>query len=223
MLARVADSVPATTIYVRLKAGLLSKTYKGDVMTGDNINPTSISLTGSVRLIDTYTFTNDVATTAATTPPAANITVGTSNGATAGVISYTDAANNTSNYLKIYGVGSSGNGTGVLNLDLFPANSADYSVTWKQAVLDPTKQYKNGVLLRGSGTGGYTQGMMQGYYFNAFNNSGTNSTTFRIYKSTASGIGSAFASGGATLPLAANTPVLVSGIGFGYVCYEPEI
>lgn len=207
-IARVADSIPSTNIYARLKTGLTNNTYEGNIVVEDADDSVMVSLSGSVTLEETYTFTGDPATTSAQDPPAANVSVGTGNGITAGVIAYTDAQNNTGNYLKVYGVGSSGNGTGVLNLDLFPSNSTDYSVTWKQAVPDSTLQYKNGVLLRGSGTGGYTQGIMQGYLFNASNGS-PSSIAFRIFKSTSTGIGSPLVSTtvSSTLHISNNTPV----------------
>ena len=208
VLPRVADSLAATNVFVRLKAGLLTNIYKGDILIGDSENSIKVALSGGVRLLKMYTFTDDVPTTAPTVPPAANVTIGAGNDATAGVISYTDAGGNTSNFLKVYGVGTSANGTAVLDLNLFPADAADYSVTWKQAVPDSTKQYKNGVLLRGSGVGGYTLGIKQGYLFNASNGS-PSSIAFRIFKSTASGIGSAMVSTtvNSNLRIANNKPV----------------
>lgn len=205
-LNKVDDSIATTDIYVRLKSGLPYGKYIGDVTIGSEIS-TKISLKGEVTQTTVYNFTNDAATTTAANPPANNITIGAGNGATAGVVSFTDANSNTSNYLKIYGTGASSNATGVLDLNLFPTNAVDYSVTWKQVLSDATKQYKNGVVLRASGSGGYTQGIKQGYFFNAFNNNGANVTMFRIYKSTASGVISAFNYTSAIIALESNKPI----------------
>lgn len=212
-LVRVADSIPATTLYVRLKTGLLTNTYKGSLTIGDNDNTIKVALSGVVTLVKVYTFTNDVASTSAQTPPAADITVAPSNGATAGVVSYTDSNGNTSNYLKAYS-GGVRNATAALNLDMFPSNAPDYAVTWKQVIAAPGtgKEYKNGVLLRGTepagtATTGYVQGLKQGYLFIVYN-PGTANAQFRIYKSTtATGLSTLVNSSPATLVPAANQPL----------------
>lgn len=142
-------------------------------------------LTGGVKLMKVYTFADDAATTSASTPPDANITVGQDNGATAGVVSYTDAQGNTSNYLKAYS-GGVRNATAALDMNLLPTDATDCSVTWKQVIAGPAagRDYKNGVLLKGNdpvgtATTGYVQGMKQGYLFIAYNVGVTN-TSFRI-------------------------------------------
>ncbi len=211
-LTRVADSIPATTLYARLKAGLPTNTYKGSLTIGDNDNTIKVALTGRVSLLKVYTFTDDVASTSAQTPPAANIMVGPANGATAGVVSYTDANGNTGNYLKAYS-GGVRNATAALNLDLFPSNATDYTVTWKQAIAAPGtgKEYKNGVLLRGTepagtATTGYVQGLKQGYLFIVYN-PGTANAQFRIYRSTATGLTTLVNASPATLVPVANQPL----------------
>lgn len=189
IMSPVGDSIPSTTVYVRLKSGLISNIYKGNVTITDGENLVKVSVSGSVTLQKAYTFTEDTPDTVASNPPAANITVGTDNGATAGVAAHTDNSGNTSNYLKIYS-GGARNATGALNLNLFPTDASNYSVTWKQLIEAPGtgKEYKNGVLLRGTApegtaTTGYVQGLKQGYLFIVYN-SGTSTPQFRIYKST---------------------------------------
>ncbi|MDI3320864.1 glycoside hydrolase family 98 domain-containing protein [Pinibacter soli] len=188
-LSPVNDSLPAAAVYVRLKSGLSSGIFKAAVTATDGENVVNISVSGSVTLQKIYSFTDDVAGIAPTDPPAANITTGTSNGATAGVVSRTDLSG-TSNYLKAYS-GGARNATGALNLDLFPTDASNYSVSWKQVLEAPAagKEYKNGVLLRGTNpagtaTTGYVQGLKQGYVFIVYN-SGVSSPQFRIYRSTA--------------------------------------
>jgi hypothetical protein len=136
-----------------------------------------------------YDFTSDAVGTSATTPPALNMAIGTSNGATAGVVSYTDANSTTSNMFRAYSSGER-NGTGVVDLGLFPTTSTDYSITWKQCVGTSAKDYKVGVLLRGGNTvatttTGYVAGMRQGYLFIVYTANGatTPHTEFRIYNS----------------------------------------
>jgi hypothetical protein len=211
-LTRVADSIPVTTLYIRLKAGLVTNTYKGNLTISDNDTTVTVVLTGRVSVLKVYTFTDDVATTSAQTPPAANITVGLANGATAGVVSYTDVNGNTSNYLKAYS-GGVRNATAALSLDLFPSSSTDYTVTWKQAIVAPGagKEYKNGVLLRGTepagtATTGYVQGLKQGYLFIVYN-PGTANAQFRIYRSTTSGLSMLVNASPATLVPVANKPL----------------
>ena len=139
-----------------------------------------------------YDFTSDQARTTSSTPPATDITIGTGSSARAGVVSYTDNNNSTSNMLKVYNGGSNSNGTGVMNLDKFEDESTDYSVTWKQYILSSTDSYKNGVVLRGdkdnvgNSSKGYAPGLMTGYVFIAYNNTSAGNTEFRIYTSTES-------------------------------------
>ncbi|OJU54422.1 MAG: hypothetical protein BGN96_13145 [Bacteroidales bacterium 45-6] len=189
----VAGAVVPTTVYARLKSGLSINTYSGNIsITSTGTSPSTVSLNGSVNPLVTsrsYNFTNDMATTYATTPPALNVAIGQSNGATAGVVSYTDATSTTSNMLKPYS-GGKRNITGVIDLSLFSSKSTDYSVTWKQCLGSAGADRKFGVLLRGDATKigddatGYVQGMMQGYVFIVYSKSGGGSE-FRIYRSTA--------------------------------------
>jgi hypothetical protein len=177
-----------TIIYVRLKTGLTANTYSGDITIASSIATNkTISLNGVVNTDKVYTFSTDVASTIASAPPAANMTIGSGNGATAGVVSYTDAGSLTSNCFKAYGVTGSNNNSGVVDLGLFPSNATDYSVTWKEYI--GTSDYKVGVLLRGNSpvgtaSSGYTQGLMQGYVFIIYNVNSTPHSEFRIYKST---------------------------------------
>src|SRR5690606_6638580 len=95
--------------------------------------------------------------------------------------------NQTSNTLRAYS-GGNRNSTGIVDLNLFPDNATDYSVTWKQNVGSNT-DYKVGMLLRGNdpvgtATTGYVQGIKQGYLFITYRNLGTSRTEFRIYPST---------------------------------------
>lgn len=95
---------------------------------------------------------------------------------------------NTTNVLHPLVFGASN--TGVADLDNFPTNIADYSVTWKEYITTGSTIYKKGVVLRGTGQSGYTvgtapavvvTGLKQGYYFMTQNNA-SGSVTFRILK-----------------------------------------
>jgi hypothetical protein len=104
------------------------------------------------------------------------------------VVSYTDANSVASNMFRPYS-GGQRNATGAVNLDLFPDDATDYSVTWKQHIGTAGIEYKTGVLLRGdtenygTATTGYVQGLMQGYLFIIYHTG--SSSQFRIYRSTA--------------------------------------
>lgn len=195
ILAPVDGVVASTPILVRLKSGLsVGVKNESITVTSQNTSNSEITLSGEVTpqlIFKKYDFTNDVASTTATTPPAINATIGAGNSATAGVVSYTDVNNLTGNVLKPYGVGQR-NATGVIDLSAFSDSGTDYSVTWKQYIGSDTSQYKVGVLLRGDNTKvgdattGYVQGIKQGYLFIIYN-TGT-SSEFRIYKSTSSGL-----------------------------------
>ncbi|MEI6948160.1 glycoside hydrolase family 98 domain-containing protein [Paraflavisolibacter sp. H34] len=190
-LSQTADSVPATPVYVRMKAGLPSGSYTGTLsLSTAGAAQVHVSLAGSVKLQKAYTFTADAATTGAANPPAANITVAAGNTATAGVVDYTDAGGATGNRFRAYS-GGQRNATGAMDLNLFPADATDYSVTWKQSVGTANTDYKAGVLLRGSGeagtaTTGYVQGLRQGYLFIVYtaNGQATKHSEFRVYRST---------------------------------------
>jgi hypothetical protein len=137
-----------------------------------------------------YDFSKDAVVTVGSSTPAANAVISSPNIAAAGVVSYTDAANATSNVLRAFSGGQRG-GTGVIDLSLFPAKAKNYSVSWKQYSGDIAIDYKVGVILRGSTPSddenvGYVPGMMQGYAFVVFSNptSPKPHTEFRIYKST---------------------------------------
>ncbi|MBP6609881.1 MAG: hypothetical protein KA206_02215 [Paludibacter sp.] len=90
-----------------------------------------------------YDFDKDVVVTVGSSTPAKDIVISSPNIATAGVVSYTDAANAASNVLRAFSGGQRG-GTGVIDLNLFPAKAKNYSVTWKQYSGDITKDYKVG-------------------------------------------------------------------------------
>jgi glucuronoarabinoxylan endo-1,4-beta-xylanase len=190
-LGMIKGKVDTATIYVRLKEGLAEGTYSGNIEVSSNAAPGKvIALSGTVNATRTYNFNADAAATAATTPPAEGITVASGNGATAGVVSYSDITANTSNRFRAY-TGGNRNVTGVMDLGWFPNNATDYAVTWKEAV-GSNADYKVGVLLRGNApagttTTGYVQGMMQGYLFIAYTAKGSANpaTQFRIYPSTA--------------------------------------
>jgi hypothetical protein len=193
-LPQIAGKIVSTPVYVRLKSGLTAgNNYTGEITLNSNSVPTqSLVLSGTVApqsITGIYDFTSDAATYSAGTPPALNTSVAQDNGATAGVVSYTDASSVTSNVLKPYS-GGQRNATGVINLGLFSGKGADYSVTWKQYVAGG-KDYKVGVLLRGDASKigdastGYVQGLMQGYLFIAYTKA-SGGSEFRIYKSTSS-------------------------------------
>lgn len=186
------DATQATTIYVRAAEGAQIGTYESVItLTSKYASKRTVNAKVVVTpaiYTTSYDFEEDAAKTTASTPPATDVKVATGNTATAGVVSYSSSQSPMSNMLRIYGA-SSRNGTGILNLTRFTQKSTDYNVTWRE-VKTSTVSLKAGVLLRGNphspGTSsiGYTQGMMNGYYFCAYNN-GSN-TEFRIYKSTSS-------------------------------------
>ncbi|RYE07590.1 MAG: hypothetical protein EOP51_33805, partial [Sphingobacteriales bacterium] len=183
-----------STIYVRLKSALAESLYTGNLSISSSTAVNKIiALSGFVSWNRIYDFSGDIATTSAAsgTTPALNITNGSTNTATAGVVSYTDASQVASNRFRAYTSGQR-NATGVMNLNLFPSDATDYSVTWKQSIGTAAVDYKVGVLLRGTNpvgdaTNGYVQGLMNGYVFLAYtaNGAATKHSEFRIYRSTA--------------------------------------
>lgn len=206
-------TIASTPIYVRMKAGLSVGDKTGTIIVKSNALEQQVALVGKVYPVPVfvkYDFTNDVATTAATTPPASYVSIGQNNTTTAGVVSYTDAGNYTSNVLKTYS-GSQRNNTAVLNLDAFSNTATDYSITWKQYVSNVTKEYKIGMLLRGDagtvGTNstGYSQGIMGGYLFLAYNT--LTDTQFRIYRSTSSTSLAVLSNVTKSLKVSANSPI----------------
>jgi hypothetical protein len=195
-LQQTGGMVSSTKIYVRLKSGLaLSASYDGAITVSSNqMYSFTVNLSGTVTPATAskiYDFSSDIAGTSATTPPALNTAIGSNNGCTAGVVSYTDSKGVTSNMFTVYSAGTR-NGTGIVDLNLFSKKSTDYSVTWKQCygTLPSSKTYKTGVVLRGdsaklgNASTGYTQGLMYGYVFIAYPTS--TGTQFRIYPSTSS-------------------------------------
>ena len=191
----IKGNILQTNVYVRAKDGLPVNSYSG-VLIVSSAGVVSQNVTLNAIVVNTpfsrqYNFSNDIVSTSAQTPPALNISVGQGNGATAGVVSYTDATNVTSNMFKPYSAGNR-NSTGVANLGSFSLTGTDYSITWKQVVGSGTSDYKVGVLLRGDATKigdattGYVQGLMQGYQLITYtaNNGTTKHSEFRIYKST---------------------------------------
>lgn len=67
--------------------------------------------------------------------------------------------------------------------------ATDYSVTWKEYITTGTAQLKKGFLLRGSGVGGYTTGIKQGYIFLVQNEtSALGNITLRILNSSSAGV-----------------------------------
>ncbi len=184
------NMVEEQEIYVRLCKDLPINSYEGTlsfISYGTASN--ELRLSGQVKPQPStikYNFSNDAATTSASTPPALNTMIGTGNAATAGVVSYTDANNVTSNMITPYS-GGQRNSTGAIDLNLFPNNGTDYSVTWKQCVGSASSGYKVGVLLRGDtlkygdASSGYVEGMRHGYLFIAYTTG--SSSEFRIYRS----------------------------------------
>ncbi|MDD4637903.1 MAG: glycosyl hydrolase family 98 C-terminal domain-containing protein, partial [Bacteroidales bacterium] len=186
------DTLDRRAVYIRLNHSSLGTFEDTVTFRSKYVEPHSIALRGELLptpISMAYDFESDAASSVSRTPPAANVTVGTGNTTKAGVISYTDQSQTTSNMLKIYSCTSRKN-SGVLNLTKFKNKSTDYSVTWKMCLTSSTDSYKNGVLLRGdttqigTTTTGYTPGIMSGYAFVAYNNHGSGATEFRIYKST---------------------------------------
>ena len=111
---------------------------------------------------------------------------------------------NATNILRPKTVGSPNN-TGVANLTSFPSGS-DYSVSWKEYLTQGITGFKKGFLLRGTGTGSYTTGINQGYFFMVQNNATTGSVNFRIMNSSSTGIANIKDSGALAIPgFAVNT------------------
>ncbi|WP_340110732.1 glycoside hydrolase family 98 domain-containing protein [Maribellus mangrovi] len=185
--------VAMQTVYARMKSGLSVGTRSGDIrISSEAVSVRLLSINGEVSPPPTsvlYDFSNDMATTIAQTPPAENTAIPLSNGATAGVVSYTDANGLTSNALKPYS-GGNRNATGAIDLNLFSQTGTDYSVTWKQSVGSSGTDYKVGMLMRGdvdnrgSASTGYVQGLMEGYVLLVYTAGGSSHSEFRIYKST---------------------------------------
>jgi hypothetical protein len=188
--------VSNTTVYVRMKSGLSIGDKTGEITITSGVMEQQINLDGKVNPLPVfvkYDFTKDVATTSANTPPAIYATIGQGNTSTAGVISYTDLNNVTSNVIKPYGGGQKSS-TGVIDLNAFSKTATDYSVTWKQYIGSESTAYKVGILLRGnteqvgSASSGYVQGILEGYLFLSFNTGSDNKTKFRIYRSNSTGL-----------------------------------
>ena len=174
--------------------GLAVGEITGVITVISNVLEHQINLEGKVnplKVFVNYDFTNDIATTSATTPPAVYTTIGQDNTATGGVVTFTDANNLTSNAIKPYGVGQK-NATGVIDLNAFSKTATDYAVTWKQYIGSESTGYKTGVLLRGNtgsvgnASSGYVQGIMEGYLLLSYNTG--SDTQFRIYRSTPAGL-----------------------------------
>lgn len=167
---------------VELKAGKNVIIYKANKSGTRNIYLDNIVIERSDNGV--YNFSNDTPSPTSTTPPASFVNV---QSGTAGVVSFTDSNNKTSNCFKTYSAGSK-NGTGVANLDLFPYTAADYSIVWKEYY--GTSGGKKGMLLRGTGENGscsYAEGLKQGYLFIAQNNA-DNTVTLKPYVATPNGI-----------------------------------
>lgn len=193
MLISEGGEISSATVFVRLKSGLDIGTYTGELkVSSDGVYGSIISLKGEVKpqkVTKIYTFSNDVVSTSAQTPPAMYTSIGQNNSATAGAVSYSNVYGFTGNMIKPYS-GGQRNSTGVINLDMFSKKSTDYSVTWTQYV-SGTSESKVGILVRGDTANigddatGYVQGMMNGYLLLVYT-VGTTRSEFRIYKSTSS-------------------------------------
>jgi hypothetical protein len=188
----VNGTLQPTKIFVRLKTAQTVGSYTGDLMVySDDAQTGKVSLSAVVRPLSvtkSYTFDADAAKTTATSPPAQNATVAANNGATAGVVGYTDANALAGKLLKAYS-GGARNATGVINLSKFVSTGTDYSVTWKQCLGSAGVERKVGFLLRGDASNvgdastGYVQGLQQGYLFIVYTKA-TGGTEFRMYLST---------------------------------------
>lgn len=186
------DDLPAQPVYVRAKANTDLGEYKEQIVVkSGSVTPRYIDV-NCVITPQSYTlkydFEGDEASEEPTTPPANGVSVGEGNAAKAGVVSFTDAEGEESNMLKIYSASGSKHATGALTLHKFTEKATDYSVTWRQVLEDDSRATKAGVVLRaqpdkvGTDSKGYTQGLMNGYYFSVYNHDGK--SEFRIYKST---------------------------------------
>lgn len=113
---------------------------------------------------------------------------------------------NTTNLLKPATFVGGASASIVGDLTNIPA-ATDYSVTWKEYITAGSLVLRKGFLLRGSGTGGYTTGIKQGYLF-IVQTETTGNVTFRIFNSSSTGVGTNIAASSATaLPgYAVNTP-----------------
>ncbi len=171
-------------VYARLIAGMTIGVCYGEMKISSECSDTlSVALGGSISGSLSYTFDDDVASASAKTPPAKNITIGTGNGASAGVATAPSSNNNAFRAFS----GGERNGTGAATLNLFPEGAVEYSVTWKYTIGSANTEYKAGILLRGTkpaatASTGYVSGLMQGYLFLLYHNTNKTSTEFRIYK-----------------------------------------
>lgn len=192
-ISRTNDLVAPQEVFVRMMAGHPIGLVSGNLtVRSTGVPDFLVSLDGEVvpqPFFKMYNFSGDAATTTPGTPPSQNTAIGLNNGATAGVVSYTDANGLTSNQLKPYS-GGQRNLTGVIDLNLFSKTGTDYSITWKQCVGRGGTDYKTGMLMRGDvnkvggASTGYVQGIMEGYLLLAYTAGGSSHSEFRIYKST---------------------------------------
>ena len=138
--------------------GLLTAKAPGTVMiTGTSYN--GLTITCNVTILEhpviTYKYDFSLETVSPTALPS-NITVAAGNTSTAGVVSYTGADNAVNVTSNVFKPATSVGGTGVVDLNLFPA-ADNYSVTWKEYY--STSVGKEAMLLRGGGTSGAYTGI----------------------------------------------------------------
>ncbi|HEY6914835.1 MAG TPA: hypothetical protein VI413_09175, partial [Paludibacter sp.] len=108
-----------------------------------------------------------------------NITVAAGNTSTAGVVSYIGTDNTVNVSSNMFKPATSVGGTGVVDLNLFPATD-NYSVTWKEYY--STSVGKEAMLLRGSGTSGAYTGIKLGYFFAVDNTYSGTQQRLRVFK-----------------------------------------
>ena len=104
LLPKQEDSID-TTVYVRLKSGLQAGNYTGELsLSSKGADNRKVSLKAEVKTDWRYDFTNDIPATSASTPPAQSISIGSENGATAGVVSYRFNEAEDNNCFTVYSV-----------------------------------------------------------------------------------------------------------------------
>lgn len=156
----------------------------------------------SAQTTFTYDFNSDVVASPATV---AGLTLAST--AAVNVVAGSGLSDgNTTNLLKPATFVGGASASIVGDLTNIPT-ATDYSVTWKEYITAGSLQLKKGFLLRGSGTGGYTSGIKQGYLF-IVQTETTGNVTFRIFNSSSTGIGTNIAASSATAlsGYAVNTP-----------------
>lgn len=161
--------------------GVLTAKAAGEVtITATSFN--GLTITCNITILEhpvtTYKYDFSTETVNTTTLPA-NITMATGNTSAAGVVSYAGTDNGVAVTSNVFKPATSVSGTGVVDLNLFPA-ADNYSVTWKEYY--STSVGKEALLLRGGGSSAAYAGIKQGYFFAVDNTYSGTQQRLRVFK-----------------------------------------